>query len=82
MDKIVCYIDSMSLTQKAMSPDGQEHMVPSEVFAESMVGMCTKYNTNKIHFFGNKFFIEGVIDEIGVKEMETYSAKKIEFEVN
>lgn len=82
MDKIVCYIDSMSLTQKAMSPDGQEHMVPSEVFAESMVGMCTKYNTNKIHLFGNVHFIAGVIDEISAKEIETYSANKIEFEVN
>lgn len=82
MDKIVCYIDSMSLTQKAMSPDGQEHMVPSEVFAESMVGMCTKYNTNKIHLFGNVHFIAGVIDEISSKEIETYSANKIEFEVN
>jgi hypothetical protein len=82
MDKIVCYIDSMSLTQKAMSPDGQEHMVPSEVFAESMVGMCTKYNTNKIHLFGNVHFIAGVIDEISAKEMETYSVNKIEFEVN
>ena len=82
MDKIVCYIDSMSLTQKAMSPDGQEHMVPSEVFAESMVGMCTKYNTNKIHLFGNVHFIAGVIDEIRAKEIETYSVNKIEFEVN
>lgn len=82
MDKIVCYIDSMSLTQKAMSPDGQEHMVPSEVFAESMVGMCTKYNTNKIHLFGNVHFIAGVIDEISAKEIETYSVNKIEFEVN
>ena len=82
MDKIVCYIDSMALSQKALSPDGTEHMVPSEVFAESMVGMCTKYNTNKIHLFGNVHFIAGVIDEISAKEMETYSANKIEFEVN
>lgn len=82
MDKIVCYIDSMSLTQKAMSPDGQEHMVPSEVFAESMIGMCTRYNTNKIHLFGNVHFIAGVIDEISAKEIETYSVNKIEFEVN
>jgi hypothetical protein len=82
MDKIVCYIDSMSLTQKAVSPDGVEHNVPSDCFAESMVGMCTKYNANKIHFFGNKYFIEGVIEEVSAKEMETYSTKNIEFEVN
>lgn len=82
MDKIVCYIDSMALSQKVMSPDGQEHMVLSETFAESMVGMCTKYQTNKIHMFGNVHFIAGVIDEISAKEIETYSKNKIEFEVN
>jgi hypothetical protein len=82
MDKIVCYIDSMSLTQKAMSPDGQEHQVPSETFAESMLGMCNKYNVNKIHMFGNVHFIAGVIDEISAKEIETYNKSKIEYEVN
>lgn len=82
MDKIVCYIDSMALSQKTLSPDGTEHMVPSEVFAESIVGMCSKYNVNRVHLFGNKFFIEGVMDEISAKEMETYSTNKIEFEVN
>ena len=82
MDKIVCYIDSMALTQKAMSPDGKEHQVPSETFAESMLGMCSKYNVNKIHMFGNVYFIAGVIDEISAKEIETYNAKKIEYEVN
>lgn len=82
MDKIVCYIDSMALSQKVMSPDGHEHMVPSEDFAESMVSMCTKYNTNKIHLFGNKYFIDGVMEEISTKEAEKYSTKNIEFEVN
>ena len=82
MDKIVCYIDSMALSQKVMSPDGQEHMIFSDDFAESMVGMCDAYGVNKIHLFGNKHFIDGIMEEISTKEVEKYSTKNIEFEVN
>ena len=82
MDKIICYIDSMALTQRAVTPDGVEHNVPSEVFAESMVGMCMQYNTYNLHLLGNKFFIEGVSEEIEAEEIKRYSSKKIQIEVN
>lgn len=82
MDKIVCYIDSMSLAQRVLTPDGKEHNVDSDGFAEAMVGMCNAYSVNKIHLFGNKYFIDGVMEEISTKEAEKYSTKNIEFEVN
>lgn len=82
MDKIVCYIDSMSMKQKVLTPDNKEQNIDSANFAETMVGMCNAYGVNKIHLFGNKYFIDGVMEEISTKEVEKYSTKNIEFEVN
>ena len=82
MDKIVCYIDSMSMKQKVLTPDNKEQNIDSATFAETMVGMCNAYGVNKIHLFGNKYFIDGVMEEISTKEAEKYSTKNIEFEVN
>ena len=82
MDKIVCYIDSMSMKQKVLTPDNKEQNIDSTNFAETMVGMCNAYGVNKIHLFGNKYFIDGVMEEISTKEAEKYSTKNIEFEVN
>ena len=82
MDKIVCYIDSMSMKQKVLTPDNKEQNIDSANFAETRVGMSNAYGLNKIHLFGNKYFIDGVMEEISTKEAEKYSTKNIEFEIN
>ena len=75
MDKIVCYIDSMSMKQKVLTPDNKEQNIDSANFAETMVGMCNAYGVNKIHLFGNKYFIDGDIEEISTKEAKSTAQK-------
>lgn len=80
--ELLCYVDSMALVQKVITPDGSNIAVSSEHYAEGIIELCNKYNTNKVHLFGNKYYLEGVSENIRTQEILSYSQNKIEIEVN
>jgi hypothetical protein len=83
MDKVIVgYVDSMGFNQKIQLPGGEEMFIPSDSYAESLVALCNKEQTFKLHLFGNVHYLEGVIEEIERKEKELFSQNNIEIEVN
>lgn len=80
--ELLCYVDSMALVQKVIAPDGANIAVSSEHYAEGIIELCNKYNINKVHLFGNQYYLEGVSENIRTQEILSYSQNKIEIEVN
>ena len=87
MGTIVCEFKLYELHQliEFVSPEGEveQVMISSlEYMGEDIAQACTKYNTNKVHLFGNAVYAEKIIEDINNYSVTKYNKNNLEIEVN
>lgn len=87
MGTIVCGFKLYELHQliEFVSSEGEVEQVAIsslEHMGEDIAQACAKYNTNKVHLFGNANYAEKLIEDIKTYSVINYNKNNIEIEVN
>lgn len=87
MGTVVCGFKLYELHQliEFVSPEGEVEQVAIsslEHMGEDIAQACAKYNTNKVHLFGNAVYAEKIIEDINNYSVTKYNKNILEIEVN
>ena len=87
MSKIVCNINMFDLNQHIIlvKDNGTSEEITTSTInnlGDLIVASCSKFNLNKIHLFGDKKYIDGIIENILSINSSKYKINNIELEVN
>lgn len=77
--ELICLIDMFTSTAEVIYPDQMKENIPLIGAIEYLYQTTQDYNINTIHLFGNKKYLEGLIEQYPPVE---YGCGKVEIKVN